>query len=172
MRQNIDARLEKLREAIKDARSMPMSASAVVNRAELLELVDAVQGALEETLSRADEVLGDRDTVVSQGRSDAEEIRRQAQADHDKLVSDTEVYKVAQVRAEELHTRTERECAELRAETDEYVEQSLANFELTLERTLDAVKRGRARLSGGHVHALGDDSDVAGMSLPEHLRRD
>ena len=59
-----------------------------------------------------------------------------------------------------------------RFEADKYVEEQLANFELTLERTLETVRRGRSRLMGGQMHALGDDSDVDGIELPDHLRRD
>jgi hypothetical protein len=33
------------------------------------------------------------------------------------------------------------------------------------------VRRGRARLSGGHVQGLADDSDVDSIVLPGHLER-
>ncbi|WP_310962833.1 hypothetical protein [Nocardioides terrisoli] len=172
MREDIDARMAALRESLANARSMPMSASAMVNRAEVLAQLDDLDAAIQDTLSRASAVVGDRDAVVAEGQSEAEEIVRQAQAHREKLVSDTDVYKVAQQRAEEIVAAAQRDADGLRAETDEYVEQRLANFELTLERTIEAVKRGRARLMGGHVHGLADDSDVADISLPDHLRRD
>ncbi|HEY6932564.1 MAG TPA: hypothetical protein VI452_04130 [Marmoricola sp.] len=171
MNPEIETRLERLREAVQSARSMPMSSSAVVNRAELLELIEELGEAVSTGFREADAVLGDREAVVAQGRADAEEIVRNAHAEREKLVSDTDVYRLAQERAEEVRAAGEREAAALRQETDEYVEAKLANFELALERTLEAVKRGRARLSGGHVHGLADDSDVADIVLPDHLQR-
>lgn len=172
MREDIDARVRELRTLIEGARSMPMSASAVVNRAQVLETISSLEAAIADTLSHATELVGDRDAVVAEGHSEAEEIIRAAQARRDELVSDTDVYRLAQERAEEVTAAAGREAEELRAETDQYVEERLANFELTLERTLEAVRRGRARLMGGHVHALGDDSDVDQIDLPDHLRRD
>jgi cell division septum initiation protein DivIVA len=172
MREEIDERLGALRSTIENARSMPMSSSAVLNRAELLALLEGLEGAINDTLSRASELVGDRDAVVAQGQNEAAAIVRQARNDREKLVSDTDVYKLAQERADEAVAAAQREVDELRKETDDYVENRLANFELTLERTLEAVKRGRARLMGGHVHALGDDSDVGDIALPDHLRRD
>lgn len=171
MKGDIEARLEELREAIRSARAMPMSASAVVNRGEVLDRIDALEQAIDETLARATTVVGDRDAVVASGQTEADEILRSARQRQEALVSDTDVYKVAQERATEIVEQAEREAAETRAELDQYVESHLANFELTLEKTLQTVQRGRARLTSGHASGLADDSDVEGMSLPDHLQR-
>lgn len=172
MRNNIDSKLNEMRTLVTNARSMPMSASAVVNRSELLELIDSLDGAIDATIGHATVVVGKADKVVEASREEAEQVLRRAQVQRDTLVSDTEVYRLAQERADEIVEVARREAAELRAETDAYVEENLANFELTLDRTLEAVRRGRARLMEGVVHGLADDSDVANIDLPDHLLRD
>lgn len=164
-------RIDALRTAVDEARSVPMSASVMINRTDFLDLLGALEAAIETTLSQATEVVDDRDAFVDTGRSEALEILRQAEQQREELVSDTDVYRLALARAAEIEEDAAREAAELRAETDAYVESKLANFEHTLERTIDLVRRGRAQLSGGHVHGLADDSDVAGMHLPDHLER-
>ena len=172
MRQDIDVHLDALRSMVAHARSMPMSASVVINRAEIMALIDQLDAEIDTTLGEAATVVGQADQFVEARRGEAEALLRQAEAERDALVSDTDVYKLAQERADELTAQAQRGADELRRETDAYVEENLANFELTLERTLEAVRRGRARLMGGVVHGLADDSDVAGIELPEHLRRD
>ena len=171
MKGDIDARLHELRHAVEEARSVPMSASVMINRSEFLDLLGALEAAIDQTLSQATEVVGDREAVLAEGISQAEEIVRAAELEREVLVSDTDVYKLAEIRAKEITEAAEKAAEELQAETEQYVEEKLANFELTLERTLELVRRGRARLSGGHVHSLGDDSDVDGISLPDHLDR-
>lgn len=168
---DINARLAQLRAAVEEARSVPMSASVMINKGEFNDLLNLLEDAINATLRDASSVMGDREAVVASGQTEAEEILRQAQAERDKLVSDTDVYRLAQARAAEIEEEAHRDATELRAETDEYVEAKLANFELTLEKTLDLVRRGRARLSGGHSHALADDTDVADIALPDHLER-
>lgn len=169
MRHDIDLTLDALRNLVNNARSMPMSASAVINRAELLALIDELDATIDNTLGLAVTVVGKADEVVEAGRDEAEELLRQAQNEADALVSDTDVYKLAQQRADEVTRLAEVHAEELRHETDVYVEENLANFELTLERTLEAVRRGRARLMEGVIHGLADDSDVDDIELPEHL---
>ena len=171
MKDEIDARLAHLRQAVDNARSVPMSASVMINRSEFADLINYLEDAINDTLEKATSVVDDRDAFVDTGRLEAIEILRQAEQQRDALVSDTDVYRLATERAEEIRNAAQQEADELRTETDEYVESKLANFELTLEKTLDLVRRGRARLTGGHVHALGDDSDVADMVLPDHLDR-
>ena len=167
--ENVTSRLTELRAALEEARSMPMSASAVVNRAEVLGLVDRVEEALQHAFADAGEVVGERASVVASGQEEADEILRQAKSESERLVGETNVYRVAAARAVELEETAQRETDTLRAETEKYIEEKLANFELTLERTLDVVRRGRARISQGVVHGLGDDSDVDEMELPDHL---
>jgi vacuolar-type H+-ATPase subunit F/Vma7 len=169
VRDEIDARLRDLRAAVEDARSVPMSASVMINRSEFLDLLAALEKSVGHSLTQATEVVGDREAVLATGLTEAEEIVRAAEIEREKLVSDTDVYRLAESRAAEIVEAAERAAAELRAETDEYVEERLANFELTLDRTLEMVRRGRARLSGGHVGGLADDSDVDSIRLPDHL---
>ena len=171
MKDDIDARLGDLRDTIRSARSMPMSASAVIHRAEVLEILDELEQAIDQTLARASTVVGDREAVVASGQAQADEILRAAKEQQERMLSDTDVYKLAQQRSAEIVEQAQREAAETRAELDQYVESHLANFELTLEKTLQTVQRGRARITSGHASGLADDSDVDGMSLPEHLQR-
>jgi cell division septum initiation protein DivIVA len=166
---DVNAKLAELRAAIETARSMPMSSSAVVNRAEVLALLDQVQEALDAAFSESAKVVASRDDVVGEGRKQADLIIHEAENERDRLVSDTEVYRMAQYEAEKALGEAKTEAEALRAETDEYVDAKLANFEITLERTLEAVKRGRERLSGTTVmHGLTPE-EADKIVLPEHL---
>lgn len=166
---DVHAKLAEIRRAVEAARSMPMSASAVVNRAELLALIDELGGGLAAAFSDADRVVADRESVVDDGRREALQLLEEARSERETIVSDTEVYRVAKREADRLLEQARSEADELRKETDEYVDGKLANFEITLEKTMEAVRRGRERLAGRtHLHDLTDD-EVSKIQLPEHL---
>jgi ABC-type transporter Mla subunit MlaD len=168
---DVHAKLAELRQLVEGARSMPMSASAVVNRAEVLTLVDELEQALGSALTDAERVLADRDDVVDEGRKEAEQIVADAHNERDHLVSDTEVFRLAKRKADEALAHAETEAEALRRETDEYVDSRLANFEITLERTMEAVKRGRERLAGRSALDSLTDEEVDKIVLPQHLQR-
>lgn len=157
MRSDVDSRLEELRLIIEEARSMPMSASVMVNRAEVLGVIDQLEAAITYALSHASEVVGDKVAVVQAGHEEAAEIVRLAQLEREKLASDTDVYRLAQEQADQMVHGAEVEAEALRREAEEYVESHLSNFELTLTRTLDTVQRGLSRLREGHAAGLNDD---------------
>ena len=166
---DVHAKLAEIRQLVEEARSMPMSASAVVNRAELLALIDELGGGLAAAITAADRVVADRASVVDDGRREAEQILERARDEREAIISDTEVYRVAKHQADRLLEQAGTEADELRKETDEYVDSKLANFEITLEKTIDAVRRGRERLAGRtDMHGITDD-EVSKIQLPEHL---
>ncbi|MGH3470441.1 MAG: hypothetical protein ACRDPG_00145 [Nocardioidaceae bacterium] len=140
--------IAQLRTTVEGARAMPMSASAVINRAEVLAQIEELEATVPTALAQSDEVFLQRDQIVGAATSDAERIVADAQSERDRLVSETEVFRVAKTEADRLKERVQRDCELLRRETDEYVDTRLANFEITLSKTLDAVHRGRERLSG------------------------
>ena len=148
---------------------MPMSASAVVNRAEMLELLDELGAEMDHALSEADRIRNERDEVVDEGRREAEHIIADARNERDHLVSDTEVFRLAQRRADEVVAEARNEADGLRKETDDYVDGKLANFEITLERTIEAVRRGRERLAGRSALDSLTEDEVDRIKLPEHL---
>jgi hypothetical protein len=168
---NVDvrAKLAEIRQVVEQARSMPMSASAVVNRAEMLELLDELGAEMDTALSEADRVQRQRAEVVDEGRREAEHIIADARNERDHLVSDTEVFRIAKRRADELLAEAQSEADGLRKETDDYVDGKLANFEITLERTIEAVRRGRERLAGRTALDSLTEDEVDRIKLPEHL---
>ena len=127
---------------------MPMSASAVVHRGELLELLTQLRDLLPTALTRADAVVADRAAVLEDGRREVERMREQALAERAELVAGSSVAQQAQAEADRLLTHAREQAEALRTEVEDYVDSKLANFEVVLSKTLVAVERGRARLSG------------------------
>lgn len=160
----VSATLDRLQKVVEDARSMPMSASCVVNRDEVLELLRDVRGQLPEALSRAQAVLGDRDGVVAGGRAEADRLLQAAREERKAMLAKTEVTKAARAEAERLLAEAQEQADAMRAEVEDYVDSKLANFEIVLAKTLAAVQRGRARLHG--ESELDDLSDEQLKPLP------
>ena len=146
------ALLDQLTRMVTDARALPMSASCVVNRGEVIGLLEELQRALPEALTSASELLGDRASVVAEGRAEADRIIEAAKAERAALLTKTAVQKTAHSEAQRLVQQAETQAEAMRLEVEEYVDSKLANFEVVLSKTINAVQRGRARLHGESEH--------------------
>jgi hypothetical protein len=147
--------LDALAAAVEDARAMPMSSSVLVNRAELLDLVDQARDVLPTQLTRADEVLAAADAARLAAQAEADAIIAGARARAAELVEEHELTRAAQVRAQEIVAEAEDVAEGLRRDADDYCDRRLADFEIDLTRLMTQVQAGRAKLAT----RLGTDAD-------------
>ncbi|MCX2923872.1 ATP synthase F0 subunit B [Streptomyces sp. NEAU-W12] len=172
---DVQKKLDEIVDLVSGARSMPMSASCVVNRAELLSMLEEVRAALPDSLAQARELIGGREQMVEQARQEAERIIEGAHAERGSLVSGTEIARRSQSEADRILAEARKEAEEVRAEADDYVDSKLANFEVVLTKTLGSVGRGREKLLGtgpGLDEQGYEDEDAPERSHdPETLRR-
>ncbi|MFM9594353.1 cell division initiation protein [Streptomyces scabiei] len=173
---DVQKKLDEIVSVVSGARSMPMSASCVVNRAELLALLDDLRAALPDSLAQARELIGDRDHMVERARQEAERIVANAHAERGSLISDTEVARRSQNEADRILGEARQEAEDVRAEADDYVDSKLANFEVVLTKTLGSVGRGREKLLGTgpglDEQGYADEDAPERSQDPETLRKD
>jgi cell division septum initiation protein DivIVA len=166
----LHSKLAEIVSMVESARAMPMSASCVVNRADLLECLGDLETLLPETITRAQAVLGDKLGVVEEGRREAAQIIVEAQEERRRLIEATDVHKEAGAEAARILDEARTSADAMRVEVEDYVDAKLANFEIVLTKTLSAVERGREKLSGRHeLDRLDEAAADSGTFLDEPL---
>lgn len=165
---DVHDKLDELTAVVEGARSMPMSASCVINRGEVLALLEEMRGLLPEEFRHAQMLLADRESVVDEGRREAQRLLERAEEERLALTSETEVVSEARRQAARIRADALAEAATMRSEVDDYVDTKLANFEVVLDKTLAAVHRGRDKLRdrSPRVDLAGDVDETAGSSHP------
>ena len=144
---DVETLLHRLSDIIGNARPMPLSASVMVNRDELLELVDEALGRLPVELREARWLLKEREEFLAKAQREADDILDAARVQAERMVQRTEVVRTAQHTARSLVDEAEAEARRLRHEAEDYCDQKLAQFEIVLDRTIKTVQAGRSRLS-------------------------
>jgi vacuolar-type H+-ATPase subunit H len=143
-------RIDQIIALIEGARSAPMSRSnCVIDRGEMINLLDELRGELPSELRRATALLEERDKIIDAGRREAERIISEGEAEHARLVSINEIVVSAEHEAARVMADARAEAQRLRDEVDDYVDTALANFEQLLTRSLASIERGRDKM-----HAL------------------
>ncbi|MCC9307032.1 cell division initiation protein [Kitasatospora sp. RB6PN24] len=163
---DVQNRVDEIIGVVESARSMPMSASCVVNRAELVAMLRELRESLPAELAQAQSVMADHEQMVADARGEAERIIQGAHAERGSLISDTEVVRRAQAEADKIMAEAREEVSVKRQEADDYVDSKLANFEVVLTKTLGAVGRGRDKLRGEGGYEAEDGEEFQSRTSP------
>ena len=149
--------IEKLNTAIaivEEARGVPLSASCVVHRGEMLEILEGARDFLPGDLSGAEDIIAKRDLIIEEGRTSAESMIATAREDVARMVEQTSIVQAARDEAQRILDEARDVAEDERREVEAYIDGRLATLEVILNKTMEAVARGRERLEGA------DDKDV------------
>jgi len=122
---------------IATARTMPLSSSPMINREEIIELLEEAAHRMPDELRQARWMLKERQDFIDNTKREAEDILDAGRAQAERMVQRTEVVRAA-----------ENEARRMKLEVEDFCDQRLGSFEILLERTLKTVTVGREKLNG------------------------
>ena len=143
--------IEKLTTAIsmvEEARGVPLSASCVLHRGEILEILDGARAALPNDLEAARKIMASRDALIEEGRLSSEALIASAREEVSRMIEQTAIVSAAREEAQHILDDAHLEADSEREEVEKYIDSRLATLEVILNKTSDAVARGRDRLAG------------------------
>ena len=127
---------------IATARTMPLSNSPMVNRDEIIELLEEALNRLPDELRQARWMLRERDEFVAKTRREADDIVEASRAQAERMVQRTEVVRAAEMRARQIVDAAESESRRMRNEVEDFCDQRLASFEIILDKVARTVATG------------------------------
>ena len=148
---------------IESARALPLSASSAINKEDVLILIDDIQGSLPDELRSARWLLKEREEFRAKMKREGDEIVALARNRAEQMVQRTQVVKAAEARARKVIEQAEAESRRLRLEAEDYCDQKLGSFENVLQRTLQQVGAGRAKLQGNLLDELSETPADGGV---------
>ena len=157
---NLGELIEELRAVIIEAKAMPLSTSALINREDVLAIVEDMQRAFPEEIRQARWVVKDREELLQKARRDAEALVAKAHEEQRRLATREAVVRRAQEEAKRVLEEARDDARRIRLEAEDYVDGRLAQFEVALQkvaedlvatngalsRTIAQVQMGRDRL--------------------------
>jgi hypothetical protein len=151
---------------VANAPTMPLSSSPRIDRDEVVELLDRGLASMPDELRQARWMLKERQEFVNKTRREANEMLEAARVQAERMVQRTEVVRAAETRARQVVDTAETDARRLKLETEDFLDQRLASFEILLDKLGKTVGAGRQKLSIGNAsEALSmeelDDDELA-----------
>ena len=132
----------------------------MINKEEVLALLQATVQGLPEELRAARWLLKERDDFLAKVQTEGDQIIATSRASAEQMVQRTELVKTAEERARRVVAEAEDKAREMKLETEDWCDQKLGAMEIVLDRTMRTVASGRSRLQGARPPG-GDPAEAA-----------
>lgn len=143
---DVNRLIDMVSERIEEAKSPALKPNlSMVERDEILDLLDEMRAQLPVEIKRAQELLAAREKFVEDAKRDVERMLRQAELEAKTKVSDSEVLYAAKEKARQIIAQAEDRSRKLYQVANEYAEDALARTEEAVQAALDEVKESRMR---------------------------
>ena len=133
-------------DVVQTAKAMPLSASVLVSRDELVELLQAALDRMPDELRQARWLLKERDEFLAEKSREADVLLEEVRVQAERMVQRTDIVRQANHVAQRILDDANEEARRLRHEAEDYADQKLASFEIVLDRTMKTVQAGREKL--------------------------
>ena len=145
MANGIEEVISTLYDMIQDAWSLPLGAEkCVVERDKVLDLLDEISNQLPGELKQAKTIVESRNEVITNAKREAESILKQAEQRARQLISQEEVYRQAEQEADQMIKAAQQKIKDLKAATNEYVDDALRRTEESIAIALNEIKASRS----------------------------
>lgn len=157
--------LEMLFDMVEEAKSVPLSGDkCMLERDRVLDLIDEIRAKFPVELAEAKKLVAGRNDYIASAKREAENIRKQAEAEAQRMLSEEMVFNQAKQRSIELMRQAEERSRELKRSANEYCEDALRRTEEAVAEAYDEIKKSRARFraaAGGTSAGSGHNGRVA-----------
>jgi len=144
---SIDEILEMMDDILDKAINMPLSSKrSLIEVDKMRDLIDEIRMNMPKEIKQARDLVNDRKTILNDAKNEAANIITRAEQKAAMLVSQQEIVRLANAKANELTATAQQQTKELRDYTNKYVDNMLGKVEELLYNDLNDVKKARSAL--------------------------
>lgn len=151
--------IDSLEALVSAAVRIPWVNKVLLDRDDLLDLIDQLRVTVPEDVQEARSVLQEREDMLNEAEAEAERIRRRAQEEALARLSETDQVKAAQQLAHDLLEEARREAAAIRHDADAYALEVLSRLESEVASQLNTIRGGVRTLQAAVRNGVHPPSD-------------
>lgn len=138
--------LETLEDVLANSMTLPLTGKSLVDKDEILELINEIRLNLPEDLKKAKSILDERDSIIKEAQRQAEEVLSDADHTIGMYIKEHEVTKEAYKQANDIVSNAQKNAREIRTGSREYAEGILIKVQDILKDTINVIDSNREEL--------------------------
>ena len=138
--------LETLEDIMEKSRNVPFSTKCVVDRDEILEIVNEIRLKLPDEIKQAKWIKEERQRILVEAQNEANDIIKEAENRIISMIDEHEITRKAYEKKVEIIETANEMSREIKSGTEEYADGVLAGIEVALEDALKIIQNNRKEL--------------------------
>ena len=151
--------IDQLEVVVGSAMRLPATNRVILDRVELLDLVDQLRVAVPDEIQEARDILMEREDLLTHAQSEAERAAAEVREQVAGRVEDSEITEAAKERARQIIAAAVAEATETRSEVNAYALEVLQRLEDELSGNLTTVRGG--------IRAMREDLRLNELRFPD-----
>jgi len=138
--------IDRLEELFNESKNIPLTRNVMVDEDRMLDIIDQMRIAIPEEVKKAQQLLGQRDRVLAQAQEEANRTLEIARQKADQFIAKDMVAQEAQRRADQIIAQARQEAENIKADSDDYIIDTLTQLQSELEQVSTQVNNGIQRI--------------------------
>ncbi len=138
--------IDRLENILNESRQLPMTASLLVDKDRITNIIDQMRVSIPEAIKRAERIEAEHERILAQANEEADRIRELARQEAEEMVNRHAVVGQAERKADRVIQKAYADAERVRVGADEYSLSVLAQLEQDMVRSLRVVQNGLHRL--------------------------
>ena len=135
--------IDALEEVIEKGIGIPLAGKCMLDREELLDLIQEIRLKLPDDLKQAKWVKEERQRIISEAQKEANHILKGAEDKIISMINEHEITKRSYEQAREIETTSQKRAREIKLGTLQFIEDTLAEGERVMENALADLRENR-----------------------------
>ena len=130
---NIIELLEYLQDEVDNAAKVPMSGKVMIDKREILEIVDQVINYLPDQLKKAEWIMNEKERILNEAKKEYGSVEKETASMMRKNIENHNIVKEAKIRAEEIIASAQRDAKAIRLGSRDYSDEILSQLDKEIE---------------------------------------
>lgn len=135
--------LERIEDIIEEASKFPLSNKVMIDKDEILEVINEIRLKLPDEINRASWVAKERQRILNEAQSEADELIEKVKEQQKYLVEENEITRQAEKYADQLVQEAERKANDMKMGAYSYSDEILAKLQEKIREINGIIEQNR-----------------------------
>ena len=135
--------LERIEDIIEDSSKFPLSNKVMIDKEEVLEVINEIRLKLPDEINRASWVAKERQRILNEAQSEADELINKVKEQQKHLIEESEIARQAKIYANEIIEEAERKANEMKVGAYNYSDEILSKLQDKIKEINNIIEDNR-----------------------------